>query len=70
MTPTNWDTEHCQENGHVITEQVCPSSRDGDTHHLVPTRVSGRRAALGEPVAAMTCIFCRKTERELREEGS
>ena len=62
--PTNWDTRYCQNEGHMITQTPCPSSKDGDTHHLIP-----RRSRTG-PGNEMTCIFCKKTEKELREEAA
>lgn len=47
-----------------VTQQPCPKSESGATHHLVP-RLAGRNAQ-GEPVQELACEYCGKTAKELR----
>jgi hypothetical protein len=44
-----------------VTQQVCPSSEYGETHHLVP-----RRDGTGQ---VLRCRYCGKSEKELRGDG-
>ena len=44
-----------------ITHYACPANKYGDTHHLVPRRT-------GRDQAELTCVYCKMTEKKLREE--
>ena len=42
------------------SQQVCPKAAGNLTHHFMPRRHGN--------VGVMTCIYCLKTEKEIREE--
>lgn len=45
------------------SQMECPE-RKGETHHLIPRRIHGTAST------ELACVYCRKTEKQLREEQS